>query len=322
MKRTSFSLHPILYRLALLLISISLSGCSGHTTVSGIKESGAVQLSAQQILELVDNNTLALESIDLSSHFYFNGSGALFVRDSNNNLDKGRWDVSDGAELCIKLSKWWHGDLLCYQVWSTDDRYHLANQDGLLIFSATAFSGDSQNLFQVSQKIDAGERRSIRGSKATQGVDRESKSPSPEESVPRETTDSNVQTDEGEQQQPVIQDESGTTIRMLARNCPGCNLAYADLKNADLVGADLSRADLQGADLSGANLRRADLSGANLQGIKLLGADLPGADLSGSNLKDADLSGANLYKADLSGARLTGAKLDGAFLSETKGLPQ
>lgn len=85
-----------------------------------------------------------------------------------------------------------------------------------------------------------------------------------------------------------------------AENCPGC----------DLAGAIIRRANLKGANLAGANLK-----GASLHGTDLAGANLEGADLTNANLNLARLTGANLSGAKLDGAMLYGARLDGANLT-------
>ncbi|MDD3519191.1 MAG: pentapeptide repeat-containing protein [Chromatiales bacterium] len=125
---------------------------------------------------------------------------------------------------------------------------------------------------------------------------------------------------------------SDLEMAMQYRECPQCDLAYANLVGADLsyaslayanlTGADLSRADLlrarlKEAHLTGARLREANLMEANLEGAYLNGANLNGANLYGTHLSGANLTGAtlilaNLTNANLSGTNLTGAKLDGA----------
>jgi uncharacterized protein YjbI with pentapeptide repeats len=58
--------------------------------------------------------------------------------------------------------------------------------------------------------------------------------------------------------------------RLLAtKQCAGCDLSYANLRNANLSYADLRGANLSHADLRGANLTGANLRGANLQGAKM-----------------------------------------------------
>jgi len=69
--------------------------------------------------------------------------------------------------------------------------------------------------------------------------------------------------------------------------CPGCDLGYAPLSEANLSGANLF-----GANLSAANLTNANLSGADLRNANLSGAILSGADLSSANIAGANLSGA------------------------------
>ena len=50
------------------------------------------------------------------------------------------------------------------------------------------------------------------------------------------------------------------------KDCPGCNLAGANLKRRNLAGANLSGADLTDASFHRSNLRGANFSGANLTG--------------------------------------------------------
>ncbi len=108
------------------------------------------------------------------------------------------------------------------------------------------------------------------------------------------------------------------------------NLAWVDLRDADLRNADLRDAylagvDLRDADLTGANLLGADLRDADLRNADLRDADLRNADLRDADLRYADLRGANFRYADLSladmrgaillDANLTGAKLSGIRLN-------
>jgi uncharacterized protein YjbI with pentapeptide repeats len=99
-------------------------------------------------------------------------------------------------------------------------------------------------------------------------------------------------------------------------NLSGCNLAFRDLRNADLIGANLSEANLSRADLSRANLIGANLSEANLSRANLSEANLSRANLSEANLSEANLSRANLSEANLSEANLSEANLSRAYLSE------
>ncbi len=88
-------------------------------------------------------------------------------------------------------------------------------------------------------------------------------------------------------------------------DCPGCDLAGADLRRRNLAGADLS-----GANLSGARLHRAFLGGANLDGANLTSANLNVADLKRASFVGADLTGALLYQADAAAADFSNAVLD------------
>jgi len=120
-------------------------------------------------------------------------------------------------------------------------------------------------------------------------------------------------------------------------DCPGCNLADAELafecvKGGDLAKVDLTRANfrygcLAGAKLGGARMRFADLTGANLSDADLAGADLSNGRFRLTMFVNANLEGAKLHGADLSAASLlqarglTQAQLDAACGSKSTKLP-
>jgi uncharacterized protein YjbI with pentapeptide repeats len=90
------------------------------------------------------------------------------------------------------------------------------------------------------------------------------------------------------------------------KQCPGCDLSYADLSGWKLEGADLS-----GANLNAANLRKARLSSAKLIGANLNHADLAKAILNQANLSQATLVFTRFEEAVLNQANLTNAVLGG-----------
>jgi uncharacterized protein YjbI with pentapeptide repeats len=90
-------------------------------------------------------------------------------------------------------------------------------------------------------------------------------------------------------------------------DCPGCNLAGADLTNTCVKAKNLSGANFDGATAVLMCMSYANFSNATFRGT----------DLSGANLAHADLDG-----ADLSGAVLTITSLKGTDLTRTKGLTQ
>lgn len=103
------------------------------------------------------------------------------------------------------------------------------------------------------------------------------------------------------------------------------DLAFINLRKADLIRADLSRTDLKGADLiradlSGADLNGADLSRADLRGANLIGADLRVANLIGADLSRAYLIRANLSEANLNEANFTDANVEGADFTDAIGI--
>lgn len=296
-----------------LLCGLLLGGCAPKTVNTLVKEQGATRMSGHEIVQLVQGNTLFLHSFSEDVHLYFDPSGKLFAKGLSTDKDKGKWDVSEGGELCLRMDAWWYGDLRCYTVYHVGDRdkVRLATHNGVLQYSAEQEKGDSKGLYLAGDQKKKSLRRSIRddgkdGAVATNTAQQQPKAqPTLTEERPRS-------------------DRSGTdtaaTIEFMARDCPNCNLAGADLGRADLIEAKLAGADLHGANLSMANLRRADLQKANLRDAVLTYANLPGADLRGADLRGAKLKGANLIKADLTGAKLDGADLTEVLKEGTKGL--
>jgi len=297
----------------LLLACGLLCGCAPTTVGSLVQQQGAHKLSPAEVLTLVNGNTLLIEAFAENSSLYFDPTGQLFAKALSADTDKGKWDVSEGGELCFHMEKWWYGDLRCFQVYrgANSDKVHLAGSGGVLRYTAEPQAGDSKQLAGAGDP----QKKSLRRSLRTAGA------PGPKEGAtePETTATKPTVIDEAG---PRVEDHRDTsaTIEWMAKDCPGCNLAGADLGKADLIAAKLAKADLHGANLSMANLRRADLQGANLRAATLTYANLPGADLRGADLRNARLKGANLIRADLTGAKLEGADLTEALREGTRGL--
>ena len=289
-----------------------LAGCVPSTVNTITKKPGTELLPPLEILKLVEGNTLFLHSPEEDSYLFFDTSGKIFGRDIYTNRDTGKWDVSDDGMVCLKMRKWWYGDLKCYSVYSNANkkRYFLANSSGVLEYSAEHFAGDTEKLFTATKPKRKSYRKSIRNQQA----------PAPEEEPDdQHSTSFNVDQEKDGYNDGVKKDVQ-TSVKWIAKDCPGCNLADADLRQADLIGAQLEDADLSRADLHMANLRRANLRNANLKNASLRYANMPGANLRDANLSNADFTGANLIRADLTGADVTGANLTGALLEGTSGL--
>ena len=312
---------------ACLLTALVIAGC-GPVNVQQIQEQkNAKQLPAADVLKLVEGNTLFFHSFSEESYFYYAPNGTLFGQDIYNNKDTGKWDVTNTAELCMKLQRWWYGDLRCFPVHSDGQKYYLANDAGVLEFTVDLLPGDAKKQFREMKKEErASYRRSIRTQPPAPGTAPESVPQTAAEPAPpaAEKAPAPPVAEEVRSQPvpPASPEELKSTVKWMAKDCPGCNLSGSNLKKADLVGAKLQGADLSGANLSMANLRRADPQGANLTGADLSFANLPGADLRGSNLKQVNFKGANLIKADLTGAQLEGADFSEALVEGTVGLPR
>ncbi len=86
----------------------------------------------------------------------------------------------------------------------------------------------------------------------------------------------------------------------------GCDLAGANLENADVAGrvfgwTNLTYGDLAGADLENTTFVSTSFARANLAGADLMGAKLGLIDFGHANLANADLDGARLFVVNVSG---------------------
>ncbi len=288
-----------------MLAYLAVSGCAPTTVDSLVKEKGAQQMAGLAVMDLVKGNTLQISAFNEDAHLYFAPSGKIFAKsDLSTDKDQGKWDVTEGGDLCFRMDKWWYGDLRCFSVYASDgDWYRLATGNGVLRYKIRIKDGDSKSMFVAEDGSKKSLRRSLR--KAQQQEEMATRRP--------------ALIEDSRAGQYAAQDTEATMAYM-AKDCPGCNFAGADLGKADLIQAQLAGADLHGANLSMSNLRRANLQKANLQKAVMVYANLPGADLRGADLRGANLKGANLIKADLTGARLEGANLSEVLKEGTKGL--
>jgi hypothetical protein len=300
----------IVYGLVPCLVLI-LSGCGPITSKQALKQDN-VELEAKQILTAVSGNSLILTAYDFSGTVYFKPDGNLSAIDNQDQRDVGKWDVNDQNRLCLKFRLWYYGDVKCYSVFNNPqaDKLTFFTDNGAAYYTAMSVAGEPAAL---AGQLDAqAAPKSVRNQNGSQ---KDSQAVSSDEQTRSSKQTAAVTIDKSET------DDSGLTVKRLAGNCPGCNMAGIDLKEASLIKANLRGANLQEADLRYANLRRADLSGANLSGALLNFANLPGADLSNADLSGADLSGANLLLTNFTGADITGALFTSANLEKTIGLP-
>ena len=303
-----------------LLLFITVAGCAPTNVNKLVAQKGGEQLTPAQVLSLVEGNTLQLQGYDTDAYLYMDRSGKTFAVDVYNNKDLGQWDVSEQGEFCIRMQNWWFSDLICYMVYQVGDTHKLTDSNGLIKFSAIRYSGDYKSSYYAVKGKKKSYRKSIRSGEtvtetsATVADSTETERASVPDLPEKTITEDNTYT--------ISQENKNlrSTVKWMARDCPGCNLSETNLKKADLVGAKLAGANLSRSNLRMANLRRADLQGANLEDAILAYCNMPGANLRNANLRGANLTGANLIRADLTGADLTGADLEGALLEGVKGL--
>jgi hypothetical protein len=265
-----------------------LSACAPATMTQLVAE-GNAPLSANQLRELVTDQTLHLEAIDFDGRVQYLSDGHLRAESLQGGKDKGKWHITPEDQLCMKFDLWYYGDLKCYKLVKEKKQYVFFTANGARYYTGTS-SAEHQ-----------------------------------EEPGAQSRLESSLIKEDSQQQLPaprLSQAEKQQTLQRLARNCPGCNFAGVDLEGAQLIAANLAGANLAGANLSDANLRRANLAGANLNGAKLIRTNLAGADLSESDLSDADLTGSNLIRAKVNGAKFQGTTLTGAHLESIQGFKE
>ncbi len=244
-----------------------LGGCVSHDLDATLAQ-GAKRLTGSQLRELVNGSAVELAGFGQKATVEFSGDGTMTGTNTAGDKDKGAWQVK-GDELCLHFKKWVQGDALCYRVAGDDKGYQLFSRKGMMIYDLTVIT--------PGLSTDPRTPLTPKAAPAHQGG-ADHPASSERASVPEsEVVPVTRQTVEDVQY----------LIRQSAQNCPGCNLAHAQLAGQTLIGANLQGANLTEADLSQANLRRANLRGANLYRANLQGADLAGADLTGANLTEA-----------------------------------
>lgn len=295
----------------LSILLIIVSGCGPATKQQAVKREN-IQLTGDELVRAVSGKSLILSAYDFSGTVYFQTDGQLSGVDNQDQRDIGRWKISGDEEMCLKFRLWYYGDAKCYSVFSNPraDRLTFFTSNGAAYYTAMSIAGDPAALAaQLKEKSSNDNRTAQSTSPQTSATVEQDKALKTAEE-PRNIATSASQKNDSEQ-----------TVKRLAGNCPGCNMAGIKLNEASLIKANLQGANLEGADLRYANLRRADLSGAILKNARLNHANLPGADLSNTDLSGADLSGANLLLTNFTGANISGALFTNANLEKTIGLP-
>lgn len=299
----------------ILGLALLLTACAPGNRDRMLKE-GKTQLTADQIFEMVAGNTLHLESIDFNARVYFLENGRMAAISRKNDKDSGAWDINSDNQLCLKFQLWYYGDQKCYSlVESGKDNYIFFTANGARSYSASLIPGDPDRLAAAGKK--GGKtflREKLAAGRPAAAAEADDAKAATTEPPALAKTPKRIDSP------PPSPEETRHTLSVIAKNCPNCNLAGADLKGADLITANLAGANLAGADLSHANLRRANLAGANLAGAIMINANMPGANLANCNMSNANLTGANLIKANFTGVMTEGIQLEGAHMESVTGL--
>ena len=270
------------------MVFVFLGACA-PVTMDQFLADGREPLSENQLRELVADHSLHLEAIDFDAKVQYLSNGHLTATSLPGEQDKGKWSITSDNQLCMKFDLWYFGDLKCYKVVQEQDKYLFFTTNGARYYTGTTSSGYS--------------------------------GPLPDQK-PADNNNHIAQRQSAPHVAPLSNEDKKHTLISLARNCPDCNFAGVDLREAQLIGANLAGTNLSGADLRDANLRRANLAGANLTGAKLARSNLAGANLTDCDLSDADLTGSNLIRANVTGAIFKGAILSGAHLESIQGFKE
>lgn len=303
-------MNHIASKLCIALTTLVFAGC-GTSTINDAVQRGDKPLNVDEIYSLANNNTLRLVSSDFDAHVFLAENGKLIANSLKNADDNGIWDIKNNATLCLKFDTWYFGDVKCYAVYKETNRdsYLFFTNNGAFAYTATKAIGNSENLKTASADKDS---KFVREALSKSGSSTNSRN--------RNTATTPTAPEIINAGPAASSEEIKHTVKSMAQDCPNCNLADADLRQAYLVGANLKGANLRGADLSRANLRRANLEGADLAGATLLSTNLPGANLRNADFSGADLTGSNLIQADCTGANFQNSILKDILQEGAKGI--
>ena len=136
--------------LIVLFLAATLWGCGASTVTTAEKIDDSKKLTSQEILSLVNGNTLHLVSSNFDAHAYCDENGmisALALYDSQ-NTDGGNWEVTTDDTICLFFTVWFYSDTNCYSVFydPRDKNYQFFNDSNVLAFTVTVAAGNSENL--------------------------------------------------------------------------------------------------------------------------------------------------------------------------------
>jgi len=257
--------------LPLLSILILLAGC-GTKNIESAVDRGAVKLDGPSLKQLLTGSTVHASGYGQEAEIIFHKNNTLSATNKNHEENSGKWTITDDL-LCMRFYQWGEKQTICYLIYNENDTLLLFNKEGLQLYS-----------FTITERSADIVKEGIHYTPST-----EKPTSAPITSAPRE-----IQPPPQSIVTPKTTEDVKFFVRQTAQNCPGCNLAKAQLSAQVLIGANLKGANLTEADLSHAVLRRANLQGANLFKANLRNANLMGADLTGANLTEADLTGAKV----------------------------
>jgi len=255
--------------MGIILPLLFLGGC-GSKDLQTATEQGATQVMAQEARNILSGSKVTLKGYDDDATATFHPNGKISAKNSQDLRNDGIWKIDDQDRLCLKFKRWGHGDKLCYTIYRRGDEYLLFNKS-IKLYDLTIIN---QNFEQPKAR-----KTSSSTSNRQQAAPARTDSPAAANTPGTPTYSPVVVT-------PQDKEDISSTIREIAKNCQGCNLRKAYLRDADLSNAELAGANLAEADLRNANLRRANLQGANLFRANLTGADLRGANITGANLQE------------------------------------
>ena len=268
--------------LILAICALFLGGCGGKDLDKAVKK-GASQIPGAELRGLLTGGKVLMEGYGQSATVGFLPGGKMSADNDQGEHNDGVWSVDAEERLCMQFKRWGHGERFCGAVYRQGERYRQFNEHGTQVYTFTV--------------LESGHGRPEDGIVVKPKADQEAKGEVKRPAESRTETSKSNPLGQVPYDSPQAKADVAYLKRNVARDCPGCNLAQADLSGMDLFSANLEGANLTGANLSQANLRRANLKGANLYKANLTNATLVGANLSGANLTDADLAGAETQGA-------------------------
>ncbi len=106
---------------------------------------GNTPLSADQLRELVSDQSLHLEAIDFDGQVEYLPDGHLRAESLQGGKDSGKWYITPEDQLCMKFNLWYYGDLKCYKLVKEKEQYIFFTTNGARYYTGASSAENQKN---------------------------------------------------------------------------------------------------------------------------------------------------------------------------------